>query len=654
MKTLSLLPFILAFQTVSAQTGSHLKLSSEFPQPREKVTITYDPAGTILDGKKDITAVVYYLDGKEYPAADIDLKKAGGILTGEISIPSAAKAFFFKIAVVDTWDYSKSTTDNNFDKGYAFLIYKNRQPVAGAYAEEARFLTNGISGYLADIKTDNKGAIELYKKEFALYPQSEKEYGNEYYSIAVKNPENNGMILQKITDLEKSTNEKDLIAAASLLSSLNNKKSADSLNTIIKTKFPNGQLVKDDLLSNAEQAKDLLKKDSLYQVFVKMYPDTTGGAFSVLDYLRYQLATAYSQKYDMENAQKFEELIKSKRYAGDYLNATARKWALAGKHLEEAEKLSKRSVGLITELLKTTKGSMFTAPKQESEYYRDTYYADLDTYAFILYKENKYADAYKYQHEIIANDKYVDAYGFEHFVLMSNAVGNYAETKEVAENSIKKNETTDTIKAELKKAYVKLNGSDTGFAPYLALLENIGKNKARADLAKTMINQQAPAFALKDFNGNTVSLADLKGKVVIVDFWATWCGPCKASLPGMQMAVNKYKDDPNVKFLFVDTWENGDNYNLDGAKKFIADNKYNFTVLLDATGDDGRQSKVVTAFGVKGIPTKFIIDKNGNIRFKYVGYSGTPEKLVDEVTAMVDMAGNPDGDAPKEKTGTEK
>ncbi|RYY06048.1 MAG: TlpA family protein disulfide reductase, partial [Sphingobacteriaceae bacterium] len=118
-------------------------------------------------------------------------------------------------------------------------------------------------------------------------------------------------------------------------------------------------------------------------------------------------------------------------------------------------------------------------------------------------------------------------------------------------------------------------------------------------------------------------------------------GPCKASFPGMQLAVNKYKTDPNVKFLFIDTWETDKNY-LAGVKKFITDNHYSFDVLMDEKGEDDRQSKVVSLFKVEGIPTKFILDKDGNIRFKHVGFSGSAEGLRDEVSAMIEMATNPE------------
>jgi len=128
----------------------------------------------------------------------------------------------------------------------------------------------------------------------------------------------------------------------------------------------------------------------------------------------------------------------------------------------------------------------------------------------------------------------------------------------------------------------------------------------------------APDFSLKDINGKTVKLSDYKGKTLIIDFWATWCGPCRASFPAMKIVIDKYKSDPNVQFLFIDTRETDVNYQKI-VKKFLADNHYSFHVVFDEKGDDGKMNAIFKKYVMPGIPTKYFIDKEGIIRDKMVG-----------------------------------
>ena len=119
----------------------------------------------------------------------------------------------------------------------------------------------------------------------------------------------------------------------------------------------------------------------------------------------------------------------------------------------------------------------------------------------------------------------------------------------------------------------------------------------------------APDFNLTSLDGNQVSLASLKGKVVLLDFGATWCRPCKAAMPTIQKLHEAYKDK-GVVILGVNTWEK----NADAAKDYMARNKFTYGRLLN--GDD-----LAKAYGVTGIPTLVIIGKDGKVAMADMGLS---------------------------------
>ncbi len=121
--------------------------------------------------------------------------------------------------------------------------------------------------------------------------------------------------------------------------------------------------------------------------------------------------------------------------------------------------------------------------------------------------------------------------------------------------------------------------------------------------------QEAPDFTLTDLNGQKVSLSDFKGKVIIVDFWATWCGPCKMEIPSFIKLQEDYKDE--VVVLGVSLDQGGPRVVIPFARKM----NINYPIVY---GD----GNVVQAYGgIRGIPTTFVIDKEFNIQRKYVGYT---------------------------------
>ena len=105
----------------------------------------------------------------------------------------------------------------------------------------------------------------------------------------------------------------------------------------------------------------------------------------------------------------------------------------------------------------------------------------------------------------------------------------------------------------------------------------------------------------------------------------------------MQMLVNKYKNDPNVKFLFIHTWETVRDPKSD-AVNYLLTHKLDLPLYMDLKNPDTKKNPAVSAFGVKGIPAKFVIDGKGKIRFKTSGLVWPDEAAVKELSAMVDLS----------------
>lgn len=624
---------VLIAGSSAAYAQSNFTYTPEQPKAGDTIYISYQQGGD-LTGIQLLPEAIGYQMGAGQKVVEFPLRRSSGRLVGVVPTDTASNFIYFAFT-------ADKKFDNNYNKGFFIHLYKDGKPKQGSYLSKSFY--DQYYGTTVGLEANNEAAIKAYEKEFELYPESKKANNVAYLRMVntVNKDEAPARIQKEIEALLKDglKTEADYNSLTSLYGLAKLSQQAKIFTDLKKEKFPAGQWVATEAINNFNREQDLAKKQKmLTDIKAKVASDSNWKFLATsVPFYEQRLFPLYIKAKDWDGFKKAiaDADIKEKSTLAQIYNSIAWDMQKDSTNLALAEELSKFAVETTKAEWKKPSGKKpdYMTAKQWDDQRKSSYGMYADTYGMIQYRLGNYKKALTYAKDaalVVTEGKDADANG--NYALIASKALPVAKYKKQLETFVKDGKANSDIKNILKEAYVKTNKSDAGYADYLVALERESYLKMVEELKKSILNETAPTFALYNLDGKKTDIAELKGKTVVVDFWATWCGPCIASFPGMQKAVNKYKEDPNVKFLFVNTWENNVEDKKKNAADFITKNNYTFDVLLD------NDSKMVADFKVEGIPTKFVIDKDGKVRFKSVGFSGSDDKLVDELSVMIDLA----------------
>ncbi len=600
-----------------------LKLSPAEPEVGTQIQVTYDesaPGATITGGNPPVLEAMLMRSDASPILKEIPLERDGKLWVCRFLLDDELSRLIL-IRVV-----SGELVDDNGGRPWNYLVHgKDGKVLRDARVFKATFL----AGYsMRDFKheKDFATAYALLAEERKEYPDSWRASTTEWMLLNREKPadETRKSIAASLAEYEKrfAGNQEAVAAALTWYETTGQRAKADSIRKSALASAPEGKIAENTRQMECLRERDPAKRAVLLEKLMADFPP--GGEPSNSWSMR--LVSSYVQAGRTDDAIIYVNSLPHP----DPMMYNQIAWTMIekGQDLEKAVGLAKKGVDLTRASAATGKPPDMRQ-KEWEEQSRRSLAGILDTYAFGLSKLGKHAEAASAYAEAYALGGDEDSEITQRYLDCLLKAGMNTEALKVSRDAIVGGKETPPAVEAFRASYIKVNGSDKGLDASLGEARAAGLKTLQEALVRSRVNKPSINFTLKDLGGKQVELASQKGKVVVIDFWATWCGPCKASFPTLQKVYDKYRAGGRVAIYTLNTWER-----VSGAERialvenFMKDNKYTFPVLYD--------ENFVEKYGVEGIPTKFLIDKKGNIAFKSIGFNGA-EEMEKELTMQLDM-----------------